>query len=202
MDLSALKEAFRAHLQAALGCPVRWSTKADFAGVDGSVSPSTLAYIRITSAETLGKYDEERWEGDKLRTYEHTLTKNRVTVMVESADGRDNFDAFFYARKGENVLRRKEVTHPANVAQFDVLPVSVREGPALEDNGETLSTAVLEVVWSYEQITASGPEATRLIGPGLLDGSIIEEIEEPGKTEDLATDAAALTLSGTCELTS
>lgn len=199
MDLSTLKEAFRSHLQEACGCPIRWKSKADFAGPDGAASPSAVGYIRVTSGQWLGSHDEARWEGDKIRVYEHVLTKNNVTIAFESADGRDNYDALFYARKAENVLRRGSVSRPANDARFNVLPVGVREGPTLEDNGETLSTAVLEVVWSYEQITSS--EVTnRLTGPGLTDLEAIETLDEAGKLEDIEPEGSTLTFGGSCTL--
>lgn len=200
MDLVAVKEAFRAHVQTAAGCPVRWGSKADFAPPDGAASPLAVAYLRITSHQILGDYNEDRWEGAKLRRYEHVLTKSMVTVMFEAADGRDNFDAFFYASKAESVLRRRDVSYPANLERFDVRPTGTREGPTLQDDGETLTTAVLEVVWTCEYITSSA-ETNRLTGTGLSDEYAIETMGEPGKIEDVKPEGAAITFGGSCVLT-
>jgi hypothetical protein len=199
MDLSTLKELFRAHMQTVAGCPVRWGTKADFAPPDGEVSPSAIAYLRITSSEILGKATEERWEGDKIRLYEHALKKNQVTVMFESADSRDNYDAFFYASKAENVLDRAEVYATTHPQRFDVQANGVRSGPTLVDDGETISTAVLEVVWTFEQITSS-EVANRVTGPGLTDLQPIETLDEVGKLEDIAPDGATIALTGSCSV--
>lgn len=201
MDQKALKQLFRAHVERAAGCPIRWESESDFAGPDGAVSPAAVGYLRRTSGRILGTFNEERYEGDKLRVYEHNLTRDVVTVSFESADGRSNYDAYFYARKAEAALRRRDVSYPANVENFDVYPTQLREGPTIEDQGETLSTAVLEVVWHAEQITASlDNETDRVVGAGLTHRETIETLGDVGKLEDLAPDGATIALSGSCAL--
>jgi hypothetical protein len=202
VNLREAKDAFRAHVQAASGCPVRWASKEDGTAPDGDVSPGAVAYLNVTSGKILGTSEDFIEQDGRLQVNETTLSRFVVTVTFESSDGRDNYDALFYVQKTSRVLKRQLYAFSANENDFHIVVNDSRQGPNLVDEDATVTTGALELIWIFRhtEVSPMSGAPARTQGPGLETVEIIETLGAVGKLEDLAPEPAGLVFSGSATL--
>lgn len=190
MRWDAMHEFFRAKIEEASLCSVRWKDRADDMLPINPEAMRAVCYLSISShtsdTETLEEYNETTNQVD-LR--EITRSKTTVVAQYESDLALDNQDAKFYATRAQTALRRVEFQHAFNVAQHHVTTGTVRQGPILidDDDGREITTAVLELFWYHaEEVTSTDPEVAtpdRRDGPGLVPLEWIETAEISGVTQ-------------------